>query len=164
MNNILIVIIGGVCNFMLLMFLARTNAYNLIKSKMTKEIIEKIYDGDCENNIVFTKIMNWLTFITCMIGGGYLAPQYWMEFWPIVVVILAKLWTKSMAKTKIRLYVLQKLIKEGCPVENFQEKFAVELPKMMKIIDSSYVFLPSDYPKYFELTTAFMEVEEQQRK
>lgn len=156
MNNILITIIGVVCNFMLLMFLARTNAHSLIKSKMTKEILEKMYDGDCENNVIFTKMMNWLSFITCMIGGGYLAPQYGMEFWPIIVVILAKLWTKNMAKTKVRLYVLQKLIEEGCPAESFHEQFALTFPKMMKIIDSGYIFLPSDYPTDFEVTTAFM--------
>lgn len=156
MNSIFILIIGFICNFVLLIFLARTNAYRLLRSEMPKEFVEWMYDGDSENSTIFTNLINLLSFIICVIGGAYLAPEYGMEFWPFIVIILAKLWTKNMAKTKIRLYVIQNLVENKCSPENFYDEFVLLFSTLMKMLDINYTFLNSDYPTNFEITTAFM--------
>lgn len=144
------------CNLMLLSFLSRTSAYNFLKSKMPQGLIDAMYeDDDSEKSPITTNIMNLFSFGICVIGGYLIFPQYYMEFLPFVLLILAKVRAKSLAVTKIRLFILEELIKENEP-QTLASEFATCFTEIMQHIDENYVFYPNDYPTKFEILVAWI--------
>lgn len=148
-------IIGLICNYILLLFLARTSSYKLIKSSLPQDVVEDMYVGDSEKAHFFTAFTNLSSFIICVVCGYIFLPQYYMEFLPFVLLLVAQKWKKSLAKTKVRMYVMQKLFLKDNP-DTFQTDFVKMFSKLMKMIDRTYVFSPTDYPQQFEMTTAYL--------
>jgi hypothetical protein len=148
-------IIGLICNCILLFFLARTSAYKLIKSRLPQNIVEDMYAGDSETAHFFTAFMNFSSFIICVVCGYMFLHQYYMEFLPFVLLLIAKKWKTSLAKAKVRMYVMQKLFQKDTP-NTFQTDFVEMFSKLMKMIDRTYVFSPIDYPQQVEITTAYL--------
>ncbi len=148
-------IAGLICNYILLLFLARTGSYRLIKSSLPQDIVEDMYVGDSETAHFFTAFMNLSSFIICVVCGYIFLHQYYMEFLPFVLLLVAKKWKRSLAKTKVRMYVMQKLFLKDTP-DTFQTDFVEMFSKLMKMIDRAYVFSPVDYPQQFEMTTAYL--------
>ena len=143
------------CNLMLLSFLSRTSAYNFLKSNLPQRLIDAMYeDDDSERSPIITKIMNFLSFVICVIGGYIFFPQYYMEFLPFIIFIFAKVRAKSLAITEIRLFILKTLIEQNKP-QTLDIEFATCFTEIMQHIDKNYIFYPNDYPTKFEIVMAW---------
>lgn len=148
----MLIVIAIVLNFILFGLLVRSNTYKLIAQKIPTDIVDEIYKDDIEEKSTFSKLIVWFSFIVCMIGGFKFLPQFYLGYVPIFVWFLAKVWTPSMAKSKMRLYILKQQVQEKFPVEEFIFRFS----KLMVMIDKNYVFTSADMPTQLELTTAYL--------
>ena len=162
MNNFFVLVIAIISNFTLLFFLGRTNAYKFLKSKIPSSIIKEMYLGDIEESDVSTTIINVVFFWGLVICGYIWGYKNYLYILPFIMWGLAKIWKKSLAKSKIRLYIIKQLVKQNSP-ETFQSDFVLKYTELMKLVDNNYIFNASDYPLQIEIITAFKESKAEQR-